>query len=131
MKTTIFPELKNRADWSNPALAVPIAAIKAHPDRAEITRAVNQALSARAQSGAAPEQPSRAVVTIGKTRYTVTAGPTLSRGLRLRVYLNWTAQDGYDYMLHDLVLAEAFVPADNPGFLQETALILRPPPGPA
>ena len=128
MPNTAFPEfpLLNRADWQDPALAVPIAAAQARPDRAALTLAMNQALAARAQAQTPPDKDSRAVVILDNKRYTITAQPTLSGGLRLRAYLNWRAQDGYDYTLHDVILAEAFQPAEQAEPLAERDLTLRP-----
>ena len=123
-----FPEipLAHRADWQDPALAGPIAEIRNRPDRAELAQAMNHALNARAQAGTPADRGSRAIVISGRQRYTITATPTLSGGLRLRAYLNRTAQDGYDYTLHDVILAEAYQPPETEVPLPEDALTLRP-----
>ena len=87
---------------------------------------MNQALNARAQAGTPADRDSRAIVISGRNRYTITAAPTVAGGLRLRAYLNRTAQDGYDYTLHDVILAEAYQPAETEGPLPAAALTLRP-----
>ena len=127
MPQTLYePPIANRAEWSDPALAGPIAEIRNRPDRAELAQAMNHALNARAQAATPTDRDSRAIVISGRNRYTITATPTLSGGLRLRAYLNRTAQDGYDYTLHDVILAEAYRPAEQEGPLPESALTLRP-----
>ena len=133
MPNATFPEtpMINRADWQDPALAVPIAAVQARPDRAALTQAMNQALAARDKNRTPADRDSRAIVILENRRYTITAQPTLSGGLRLRAYLNWRSQDSYDYTLHDVILAEAYTPAEQTGPLAERDLTLRPASGTA
>ena len=120
------PEPQNRADWSDPALAKPIAALRDNPDPVVIAQAINQALAAWPERP--PQQGQRVTVQAGGHAYTVTIDPETGYGTReIRVYLNWRAQDQYEYCLTDAILAQAESPGSGPGRqIQPADLALKP-----
>lgn len=80
------PTETRRADWHAPAIAQQIATIKANPDPAELTAAINQALAARQHWPR--DQVRRDIISSGQNRYTVASGPGTAEGLTVHVYLN-------------------------------------------
>ena len=94
-------------DWQDTAIAPAIAAIKANPDPVAMAQAVNAAL---AEFAALPRtQPHRTTVAVDGVRYTVQYSWEQEQGSSARVYLNWTGQDGYDYIHDDVVLGEVYL----------------------
>lgn len=97
--------------------------LKAEPDRAELAQAINQALEVRGERSWLHTH--RAIVIIGKNRYTIHTGWETYRGLYAQVFRGDEAPESWAYSYAGPVLAEATVPMGTPNPKRVEAQFLR------